>query len=600
MVHRIQDMHSANRSLGYLVNCFDALFAIKAEISKPIISLSSKREFIKNQEYFEISYKLAAESLGHYPKIQESLSQDASYWYIYFENINSSLAKGTFAKDKKELLDEAARIESRIRDHFINIKYESDRTFYNIYSNRYVPLIVITIVSLLFLGYLHYYANSLFTILKKSIHNLLYSIDVVAKGNFHHQANVITDDEVGVVTKAFNSMVQKLATAKQDVLNTTGHLTILQKITGAFSRAVTNDEVYDIIIETVFNELQVDSGYIALYNKDNKLSYPHILKSTGKELSHCQKHTQETFQKAIDEKRGIFLDNETTDCAFIPLLIAGRPIGLIAMEFKHKLAFSESRKQLILAAIRQCAQALYRTQLYENAQEAIKTRDDFLSIASHELKTPLTPLKLVIQSLKRRLDSSNDMPLTKEDILKAVITSDKQISRLNHLIEDLLDVSRIESGKFILSKDNVNLSELITEVVKNYKTHLDRSDIEIKFFLDENLKANVDPIRVEQVLINFITNAGKYARGKPIKIELQKNSEEAVISVSDHGPGIKDEDQKRIFERFERVKDDQNIGGLGLGLYISKQIVEAHNGKICVQSQVGKGSTFSASFPINI
>jgi signal transduction histidine kinase len=243
-----------------------------------------------------------------------------------------------------------------------------------------------------------------------------------------------------------------------------------------------------------------------------------------------------------------------------------------------------------------CAQALYRSKLYDEARVAIQVRDEFLSIASHELKTPLTPLKLQLQLMARKI--KNEPEKLKEGQLEKMINNaDRQMNRLAKLIDDLLDVSRISAGKLKLHLEVVNLQDIIRDVLVQYSHELEANLGHVELEAPEPVYCNVDSLRIEQVLVNLLTNAVKYAPTKNIVVNLKKEENWARIRVKDQGPGIAQEDLERIFGRFERVRTTDNIGGLGLGLYISKQIIEAHMGKIYAESD-DSGSTFIVELPL--
>lgn len=233
-------------------------------------------------------------------------------------------------------------------------------------------------------------------------------------------------------------------------------------------------------------------------------------------------------------------------------------------------------------------------------QEAIQARDEFLSIASHELRTPLTPLKLQIQSLRLHLKRGNMRELSSEKLEKVAETCDKAISRLVNLIESLLDVSRINTGRIILHPETFDLTEVMQEILLRYKPEIDNSETEIILNDSGPVIGNFDKLRIEQVLINLLTNALKYGNKNPVYIDIRGMNGFAEIIFEDHGVGIKDSDKERIFERFERVETMTSIGGLGLGLYITKQIIEAHRGQIEVISSPGKGSSFIINLPLNL
>jgi len=236
-------------------------------------------------------------------------------------------------------------------------------------------------------------------------------------------------------------------------------------------------------------------------------------------------------------------------------------------------------------------------QLYQEAQYAVQIRDDFLSIASHELRTPITPLKLQIQSILRLVQNGKLSTLSPDQIIKMVSIADIQINRLTRLTDDLLDVTRITGGKIELKKERVDISKVIREMIGRYRSEF-YANCEVNMNLQPNLFAEVDLSRLEQVLTNLLSNAMKYGEGKPVEvITLRVDPHHIELSVTDHGQGIAPADQERIFGRFERAASSSNFGGLGLGLYIVKQIVLQHSGTVRVESELGQGASFVIGLP---
>lgn len=244
-----------------------------------------------------------------------------------------------------------------------------------------------------------------------------------------------------------------------------------------------------------------------------------------------------------------------------------------------------------------CALALESAKLVKKLEKSIKVRDDFLSIASHELKTPLTTLKLQHQILQRNLVKKNtdQLLLTLE---KGLDLSLRQINILTKLVDDLLDVSRIRAEKIDLSFAKFNLSELLNEILQKYKPQLESAKNILSIEIEQNIEGVWDSYRMEQVITNILNNAIKHAPGSKVTVKAYKKKDRAIISISDTGPGIDILLQKKIFNRFERANASRNIGGLGLGLFIAKKIVEAHQGKIKLESRLGHGANFLIELPL--
>jgi two-component system CheB/CheR fusion protein len=234
-----------------------------------------------------------------------------------------------------------------------------------------------------------------------------------------------------------------------------------------------------------------------------------------------------------------------------------------------------------------------------NLRKALESRDEFLSVASHELKTPVTTLKMQLQMSRRTVNSDLVTTFAPAKLVKALDLCISQVDRISTLIDDLLDVTRIESGKMKYHFESVDISQLVHDITEQFSPQLKLANCIMEVKLCENAIIFCDRFRIEQVLINLIINAAKYGAGSLVRIELYRAQHSVKISVSDNGIGIAKEKQQHIFNRFERAVSLSNISGLGLGLYITKQIVDAHGGNIELISALGKGSKFTVELPID-
>jgi PAS domain S-box-containing protein len=226
---------------------------------------------------------------------------------------------------------------------------------------------------------------------------------------------------------------------------------------------------------------------------------------------------------------------------------------------------------------------------------AVRDRDEFLSIAAHELRTPLTSLQLQMETLSRavaRIEPVN------EKLAKNSVSAMRQTRRLMSLVEQLLDLSHLTMGRLGLLPETVDLVAVINDVTERFSPIARDADCSLDVSLPVTLSGYWDRARIEQVLSNLLSNAVKYGRGRPIAIRLSSNDGFARLTVKDHGVGISESDQARIFERFERAVPTQNYGGFGLGLWIARELVEAHGGTISVASVPTEGSTFTVVLPI--
>jgi two-component system, OmpR family, phosphate regulon sensor histidine kinase PhoR len=227
----------------------------------------------------------------------------------------------------------------------------------------------------------------------------------------------------------------------------------------------------------------------------------------------------------------------------------------------------------------------------QDQKTALEKKDEFIGIASHELRTPLTSLKAYIQLIT--VESGGLPPEINQYVGKA----NESINKLQNLIRDLLDVSKIQSGKLAFTCTSLNLVDLIRTCMGNARHIFPSSEIELHANKDCIVQGNAE--RLEQVVMNLIGNAVKYSpQSREVAIDVRKGKGLVRVSVRDHGIGLSEENAGRIFERFYRVNHNFVAGGLGMGLYISSEIIKAHQGTIGVKSKMGEGSTFYFDLPL--
>lgn len=231
-------------------------------------------------------------------------------------------------------------------------------------------------------------------------------------------------------------------------------------------------------------------------------------------------------------------------------------------------------------------------------QAAIRMRDDFMSMVAHELRTPLNSLFLEAQLRKMQLDRGRADIFDAAYLQNMVARDKRQVEAMTRLIDDMMDASRIRSNQLSIRPDPVELSSLLARVVTNLSNQALAAGCTITLEAGKPVTLMGDEFRIEQVVINLLTNALRYGAGKPVDVCLSLLPKSACISVRDHGRGISEADQQRIFEQFSRVASDDGTGGLGLGLYITHQLVKAHGGKIRVESRLDEGSLFTVTLPL--
>ena len=227
------------------------------------------------------------------------------------------------------------------------------------------------------------------------------------------------------------------------------------------------------------------------------------------------------------------------------------------------------------------------------AREAVRLRDEFLSIASHELKTPLTALLLVLRSLQHRMPGGNDPAAS------AVERALRIGTRLAQLVEALLDVSRIATGDLKLKVERFDLGETAREVTDRLGETAVAAKCDLSLDVPGPIEGRWDRLRIEQVLMNLISNSIKYAAGQRIHVSVAGDGDSAVLEVRDHGPGVPETELPRVFERFERAASARHYGGMGLGLYVARQIAEAHGGAIMASNAPDGGACFTVRLPLD-
>lgn len=274
------------------------------------------------------------------------------------------------------------------------------------------------------------------------------------------------------------------------------------------------------------------------------------------------------------------------------------PIGAIGNYWStvHEATAEEIR---LLEALANCTSvALENVKLISKLTEAnysleksLFSRDEFISIASHELRTPISALKLELQMVNRKLKH-----LTIDD-KEPLTRSLKDVERLQKLVEQLLDVSRISVGQLALQEEEVDAGELIKHLTTLMAPPLVEAKCLVNVQLESGIKCHWDTLKIEQILTNILSNIIRHAPGSTVNISLsKKNDQEVLLAISDTGPGISLETQSRLFKRFEKGKETYS-GGLGLGLYIMKSLVEAHGGSVSLSSRLGGGTRFQITLP---
>lgn len=278
----------------------------------------------------------------------------------------------------------------------------------------------------------------------------------------------------------------------------------------------------------------------------------------------------------------------------VPLTVEGKTIGAItfvAAESKRHYTYSDLAMAEEVAS--RAALAIANARLYSESQHAVSLRDEFISVASHELKTPVTSLKMYTQGLRKQFERRGE-----DDIVRRLTKMDAQVDKLTLLITDLLNVSKLQLGKLALHEEAFDLHAVVKEVIESIQPTTKKHRILLKGAIDRSVWGDKD--RIGQVVINLLTNAIKYSpHADAVIVRLAAEADCAVVTVQDFGIGIEEQHQGNIFQRFYRVSDpdEKTFPGLGIGLYISNEIIQRHGGIMTVSSQKGAGSVFRFTVP---
>lgn len=330
--------------------------------------------------------------------------------------------------------------------------------------------------------------------------------------------------------------------------------------------------------------------------------FPEFITRSGKERSNTSYYVFPYAIEKVDRVDDLMKDSryeiKTPVRSFLSIPVIsrnGEVLGGIIFGHSKPNMFSEKDEKIMIALVAHAASAIDNAGLYLEATQAIELRDTFLSVASHELKTPLTSIYLQFEILKRHtLKTAGDDP----KIITIFNRFQSQLERLTRLIDELLDVSRIASGKMSLHPEKVELEKLVSEICGNFEIEALQKNSPITVHTKQSVTGEWDVNRIEQVVANLVSNAIKYGNKKPINVYVTKNEKWAIIRIQDQGMGIAPVDQARIFQRFERAIDSFSISGLGLGLFICKEIMLRHGGDIIVESKLNEGSTFTLRLPL--
>jgi predicted ATPase/signal transduction histidine kinase/tRNA A-37 threonylcarbamoyl transferase component Bud32 len=309
--------------------------------------------------------------------------------------------------------------------------------------------------------------------------------------------------------------------------------------------------------------------------------------------------TDEAIAAAADDEGHARLIREigTRTGVIVPLVARGVPFGALTLASGTRgRRYGTAELELAEEIARRAGTAIDNARLYRIAQDAVRMRDEFLSTASHELRTPITSLRLVVQSLARDArEGTHSVPMKMLDVVE------RQTRRLTALIDQLLDVARLETGRLPMSFEDFDIVAEVRHVISLMGPQIEQAHAPVTVHAEEPIAGRWDRGRVDQLFTNLLGNALTYGAGKPIDVTVRRSDRAHVeVLVRDRGIGIAADRLPLIFERFVRASSARHYGGLGLGLYIARQIVDAHHGSLSVESEVGQGSVFRVELPLEV
>lgn len=276
----------------------------------------------------------------------------------------------------------------------------------------------------------------------------------------------------------------------------------------------------------------------------------------------------------------------------LPLLARGRALGVVTLVSGTPGRYGPGDLAVAEELAHRIALAIDNARLYREAQEAVKQRDEFLSVASHELRTPINALQLAVQGLR-----AGTIPASPDRLPRLLELAERQTRRMTRLIDEMLSVARVEGGRLDLQVQPVDLVTVVRDVLAGLAQDLSGAGCSLEIHAPAPVIGRWDRVKLEQVAANLLGNAIKFSAGKPVEVAVEERGPTAALVIRDHGIGIAPDRLPHIFGRFERGVSAREYGGLGLGLYIVRAIVEAHGGAVSVESSPDQGSTFTVTLP---
>lgn len=301
-----------------------------------------------------------------------------------------------------------------------------------------------------------------------------------------------------------------------------------------------------------------------------------------------------------DEHFELLRQFKISSVMIVPIVVEDRTVGTITiMGAESGRHYDEDDLELAMEIARRSAVAIANARAYRAAKDAARLREEFITVAGHELRTPLAALQLQLESVKSAADSGA-LVSSPEKFAARLDKAFANVRKLTRLIDGLLDVSRLSSGRLVLERAPMDLAALVRAVAERFAEPAQRAGCDLRVDADMPVSGRWDSARLDQVLSNLVSNAIKYGAGEPVRVRCALEDGTAVVTVEDEGIGIQKQDRERIFGRFERAVSERNYGGLGLGLWIAREIVREHGGTIKVEGRrKKKGAFFRVALPVS-
>jgi signal transduction histidine kinase len=426
-------------------------------------------------------------------------------------------------------------------------------------------------------------------------------------------AKVVRDlTELKQAEDARNTLLSLERSARARTEEVLRQLRAVQAVTEAALAHLDLDSLLSALLDRLAEVLEVDTVAVLLLTDDGQGLVPRAAKGLEEEVEagiHLPVGSGFAGRIAA-ERRPISIEDVEHADIFNPIFQQKKirsVLGVVHVGSLHSRRFTDEETSFLQIAADRVALAIDHARLYEAAEHArmvaeaaaqeVRLRDEFLSVAAHELRTPITGLRTAVQVIRRPLVRGD--AVSPERLMHMTGLIDQESDKLSRLVTQLLDLTRMEGGKVALDLTEVDLPQLVRSVVDGIRLHTPSADITVEGL--ESLCATADALRLEQVLVNLLQNAVKFSpQGGKITVGVSHpRKSRAQIAIRDHGIGLAPEEAERIFERFYQVDTSKRSTGLGLGLYISREIVERHGGRIWAENPPDGGSRFVVELPLN-